>query len=149
MAHFPGAEATAAARATYRIGNTAASEAAAPGGMYIPRGPDGAPLPLAQRAVPGVGDVPLPLPEANGAPHSVLGGKLASDGTTVYRQTATFPGGTWPPLGEVDVPWGRVDWTDHGYLPGPPHPSPHIHEFSFDPVQKQWKIGPAKPFWRH
>ena len=88
--------------------------------------------------------MPLPLSKANGAPHSVLGGKLASDGVMVYRQTATFPGGTWPPLGEVDVAWGRVDWSDHGYLLGPPHPSPHIHEFNCDPVQKQWKIGPAK-----
>jgi len=131
------------------LGSPVAGEVAAPGGLYIPRAANGAPIPLAQRAVPGVGDVPLPLPEANGAPHSVLGGKLASDGLTLYRQTATFPGGTWPPLGEVDVPWGRVDWTDHGYLPGPPHPSPHIHEFNFDPVQKQWKIGPAKPFWGH
>ena len=65
------------------------------------------------------------------------------------RQTATFPGGTWPPLDGTDVPWGRVDWTDHGYLPGPPHPDPHIHEFYYDPVQKQWQIGPAKPFFGH
>lgn len=119
------------------------------GKVYIPTGSDGAPIPLLQRAVPGVGDVPLPLAEADGAPHTVLGGKVASDGETVYRQTATFPGGTWPPLDGTDVPWGRVDWTDHSYLPGPAHPDPHIHEFYFDPVQKQWQIGPAKPFWGH
>lgn len=118
-------------------------------GVYIPRGPDGAPIPLAQRSVPGVGDVPLPLPEAGGAPHTVLGGKLASDGQTTYRQTATFPGGTWPSLDGSDVPWGRVDWTDHGYLPGPAHPSPHIHEFRYNPAQRQWQSGPAKLFGGH
>lgn len=119
------------------------------GGVYIPSGPDGVPIPLQQRQVSGVGDVPLPLREAEGLPHTVLGGKLARDGETVYRQTATFPGGTWPPLDGQDVPWGRVDWTGHEYLPGPPHPSPHIHEFYYDPVNKHWKSTSAKPFWRH
>lgn len=146
----PGKDAGDAVGGARGIGNVGvAGETSAAGGAYIPRGPDGAPIPLPQRAVPGVGDVPLPLPEAEGAPHTVLGGKLASDGETVYRQSATFPGGTWPPLDGTDVPWGRVDWSDHGYLPGPPHPDPHIHEFSYDPVQKQWQIGPAKSFWEH
>ncbi|MBN3817276.1 adhesin, partial [Paraburkholderia sp. Se-20369] len=116
---------------------------------YIPRINDGTPIALPQRMVPGVGDVPSPLPEANGAPHTVLGGKVASDGVTVYRQTATFPGGAWPILDGTNVPWGRVDWTAHEYLPGPPHPDPHIHEFRYDPVQKQWQIGPAAPFYGH
>ena len=118
-------------------------------GYYIPRSSDGTPILLPQRAIPGVGDVPTPLPEADGAPHTVLGGKLASDGDTVYRQTATFPGGTWPSLDGGEVPWGRVDWTGHEYLPGPSHPDPHIHEFYYDPQQKQWQIGPAKPFFGH
>ncbi|MGA3944363.1 DUF637 domain-containing protein, partial [Ralstonia nicotianae] len=118
-------------------------------GVYIPQDANGTPVPLPQRTVAGIGDVPLPLPTADGAPHTVLGGKVASDGETVYRQSATFPGGTWPSLGGVDVPWGRVDWSDHGYLPGPPHPDPHIHEFYYDPVQKQWQISPAKPFFGH
>ncbi|WP_244115107.1 filamentous hemagglutinin N-terminal domain-containing protein [Burkholderia contaminans] len=116
---------------------------------YIPRINDGTPIALPQRMVPGVGDVPSPLAEANGAPHTVLGGKVASDGTTVYRQSATFPGGAWPILDGTNVPWGRVDWTAHEYLPGPPHPDPHIHEFRYDPVQKQWQIGPATPFYGH
>ncbi|WP_232443826.1 filamentous hemagglutinin N-terminal domain-containing protein [Burkholderia ubonensis] len=116
---------------------------------YIPQAIDGTPIALPQGMVPGVGDVPTPLPEANGAPHTVLGGKVASDGVTVYRQTATFPGGTWPLLDGMEVPWGRVDWTGHEYLPGPPHPDPHIHEFRYDPVQKQWQIGPATPFYGH
>ncbi|WGS45458.1 filamentous hemagglutinin N-terminal domain-containing protein [Burkholderia sp. JSH-S8] len=116
---------------------------------YIPRAIDGTPIALPQEMVPGVGDVPTPLSAANGAPHTVLGGKVASDGVTVYRQTATFPGGTWPLLNGMDVPWGRVDWTGHEYLPGLPHPDPHIHEFRYDPVQKQWQISPATPFYGH
>jgi hypothetical protein len=63
------------------------------GSVYIPRGSDGVPIPLPQRAIPGVGDVALPLVEAEGAPHTVLGGKLARDGETVYRLAATFPRG--------------------------------------------------------
>ena len=62
-------------------------------GYYIPRSSNGTLILLPQRAIPGVGDVPTPLPEADGAPHTILGGKLAIDGDTVYRQTATFPGG--------------------------------------------------------
>lgn len=31
---------------------------------------------------------------------------VAIDGVTVYRQTATFPGGTWPILDGTNVPWG-------------------------------------------
>ncbi|QOK90261.1 hypothetical protein HF908_01280 [Ralstonia pseudosolanacearum] len=120
------------------------------GGTYIPRSADGTPVPLPQRAVSGVGNVPLPLPEAEGAPHTVLGGKLARDGETTYRQTATFPTtGAWPQLDGAPVPWGRVDWTDHGYLPGVPHPNPHIHEFYYDTVQKQWQSSPAKSFFEH
>lgn len=135
------------ANATSTGGNSFADRSRQSG--YIPQAIDGTPIALPQGMVPGVGDVPTPLPEANGAPHTVLGGKVASDGVTVYRQTATFPGGTWPLLDGMEVPWGRVDWTGHEYLPGPPHPDPHIHEFRYDPVQKQWQIGPATPFYGH
>ncbi|WP_232463580.1 beta strand repeat-containing protein [Burkholderia ubonensis] len=135
------------ANATSTGGNSFADRSRQSG--YIPQAIDGTPIALPQGMVPGVGDVPTPLPEANGAPHTVLGGKVASDGVTVYRQTATFPGGTWPLLDGMEVPWGRVDWTGHEYLPGPLHPDPHIHEFRYDPVQKQWQIGPATPFYGH
>jgi hypothetical protein len=109
--------------------------------VYIPA------TPLPMKTVPGVGDVPLPLTEANGLPHSVLGGKVASDGVTVYRQSATFEVGTWPKPNGLDIPWGRVDWTDHPYLPGPAHPNPHIHEFYYDFKQGQWRTTAAKPYY--
>jgi len=102
--------------------------------------------PLATRSVPGFGDLPLPHPDAAG-PHTVLGARVGTDGTTVYRQTATFPESTWPKLDGMDVPFGRVDWTSHSYLPGPLHPEPHIHEFNYDFLNKQWKSGGAKPFF--
>jgi filamentous hemagglutinin len=135
------AKAGAAARVAEVAGTipVAASES----GQYVPS------VPLAMKKVPGVGDVPLRLPEAEGLPHSVLGEKLASDGRTVYRQTATFDGGTWPQANGLDVPWGRVDWTSHPYLPGPAHPNPHIHEFIYDFTQGQWRSTAAKPFFGH
>ena len=124
--------------------NSSPAEAlASESSVYVPN------TPLAMRKFPGVGDVPLRLPEAEGLPHSVLGSKLASDGKTVYRQSATFDGGTWPNPSGIDVPWGRVDWTSHPYLPGPAHPDPHIHEFVYDFKQGQWRSMPAKPFFGH
>ncbi|MBY0574289.1 MAG: hypothetical protein K2P84_11465, partial [Undibacterium sp.] len=111
--------------------------------VYIPT------TPLPMKTVAGVGDVPLLLTEANGLPHSVLGGKVASDGVTVYRQSATFEVGTWPKPNGLDIPWGRVDWTDHPYLPGPAHPNPHIHEFYYDFKQGQWRTTSAKPYYEN
>ena len=119
-----------------------------PTSVYIPRDENGNVIPLDMRQVPGVGDVPLPLPLAEG-PHTVLGGKVGADGITEYRQSATFPGGTWPPADGNEVPWGRVDWTSHPYLPGDPHPDPHIHVFYFDSEQGQWRSSGATPFYGH
>jgi RHS repeat-associated protein len=48
---------------------------------------------LPQQNVGGV-DIPTPLPEAMG-PHTTLGTRVGSDGIP-YRQSATFPGGTFP-----------------------------------------------------
>lgn len=95
----------------------------------------GNPVPLAEQVTRSGQRIPLPDPAAHG-PHTVIGSRLASDGETIYRQTATFGGESWPKLDGQDVPWGRVDWTAHEYLPGPPHPVPHIHEFHYDFVQK-------------
>jgi len=117
-------------------------------GHYIPLDAAGKPMPLAERITSSGQRIPLPDPMAQG-PHSVIGSRLASDGETIYRQTATFPGATWPKLDGQDVPWGRVDWTGHNYLPGPPHPVPHIHEYHFDPLQKAWFESSAKPFFSH
>jgi hypothetical protein len=40
------------------------------------------------------------------------------------------------------LPGVTDNWTGHDYLPGPAHPDPHIHEFYYDPIQKQWQIDP-------
>lgn len=34
-----------------------------------------------------------------------MGGKVSSETGEVYRQSATFPGGTWPNANGYDVPW--------------------------------------------
>jgi hypothetical protein len=125
--------------------------------VYIPmqQSPDGtqAPVRLPQQRINGE-DIPTPDPAANGAPHTTLGGRVGSDGRT-YRQSATFPGGSWPSADGKDVPWGRVDWTDHGRPQD--HPDPHMHEFNWqqDPNQRKddpapprgdWRSGPQRPF---
>jgi filamentous hemagglutinin len=95
----------------------------------------GAPISLEQTTIKGV-NIPLPLEIAEG-PHTVFfGGELATDGT-------------WPKPFGVEVPWGRVDWAAHEYLPGPHHPNPHIHEFVYDQLQKKWASESAKPFYGH
>jgi hypothetical protein len=108
---------------------------------YIPTDNAGNPIPLRQQRVNGQ-DIPLPDPNAQG-PHTVLGGKVGSDGS-VYRQSATFPEATWPKAKGQDVPWSRVDWADHGSPWN--HPNPHQHEFTYDFENKFWTTGPPKGF---
>jgi RHS repeat-associated protein len=106
-------------------------------GPYIPRDKDGNPIPLRQQRVNDT-DIPLPDPAAEGRPHTVLGGRVGKDGVT-YRQSATFPGGTWPPANGHDVPWSRVDWHDHG-RPWD-HSNPHQHVFEYDSSKGGWIAG--------
>ena len=82
--------------------------------------------------------VPLPDPDANGAPHTVIGERIGGDGVP-YRQTGTFPDGS-------DIPWSRRDWADHPYLPGEPHPNPHDHILIQDPKNPNiWDISVPSP----
>lgn len=53
-----------------------------------------------------------------------------------YRQSATFPEGTWPTANGKNVPWSEVHWGDHGTPEY--HVSPHQHEFIYDFVQRKW-----------
>jgi len=119
-----------------RSGNTGGLKAlnAAKGGMYIPK------TPLAQHKVGGW-DIPLPSPLAGNYPHTTLGGKIGSDGI-LYRQSATFTGGSWPLANGKIVPWSRVDWTTHGRPLV--HPNPHQHVFNFN--GKNWQYGKAVSF---
>jgi RHS repeat-associated protein len=105
--------------------------------FYMPRDEAGRGVPLAQQKLKNGTDVPLPLPEAQGRPHTVLGVRTGSDGEE-YRQSATFPSGTWPKANGQDVPWGRVDWSTHGRGD---HAFPHLHPFVFHP-SLGWVEGP-------
>jgi RHS repeat-associated protein len=111
---------------TRTIGNTSK-------GFYAPNSP------LPQQNVGGV-DIPTPLPQAQG-PHTVLGTRVGSDGIP-YRQSATFPGETFPKANGQNVPWSRVDWTNHGRGD---HLFPHQHPFLLQNNGK-WKIGSQMPF---
>jgi hypothetical protein len=99
--------------------------------IYIPENP------LAQQKVAGW-DIPLPDPIAGGAPHTTLGGKMGSDGV-LYRQSATFTGGSWPLANGEIVPWSRMDWTTHGRPLV--HPDPHQHIFNWNGTN--WEYGKA------
>jgi RHS repeat-associated protein len=105
--------------------------------FYMPRDEAGRGVPLAQQKLKNGTDMPLPLPEAGGRPHTVLGTKTGSDGAEC-RQSATFPAGTWPKANGQDVPWGRVDWSTHGRGD---HAFPHLHPFVFNPTLG-WVEGP-------
>ena len=91
-------------------------------GIYIPR------TVLNQQKVAGI-DIPLPNPHAGNFPHTTLGGKVGSDGI-LYRQSATFTGGSWPLAAGKIVPLSRVDWSSHGRLSI--HPNPHQHVYNFN-----------------
>ncbi|WP_241651962.1 RHS repeat-associated core domain-containing protein [Pseudoalteromonas phenolica] len=73
-------------------------------------------------------DIPLPLTEAEGRAHTVLGMRVGSDGN-IYRQSAQFPSNTWPKVNGKDVPMSEVHWSNHGRGD---HLSPHQHQFKFD-----------------
>ena len=109
--------------------------------VYIPRDSEGNPIPLKKQRINGQ-DIPLPDPAAEGRPHTVLGGKVSSETGEVYRQSATFPGGTWPSANGYDVPWSEVHWTDHGTLQF--HTNPHEHIFEYNPDKGGWiRKGPS------
>lgn len=103
--------------------------------VYIPSDSDGNPIPLNKQKVNGQ-DIPLPDPAAEGRPHTVLGGKVSSETGEIYRQSATFPGGTWPTVNGHDVPWSEVHWTDHGTPYH--HTNPHQHIFEYNPDKGGW-----------
>ena len=104
--------------------------------IYIPKDADGNPIPLAKQTVNGQ-DIPLPDPNATG-PHTVLGGKVSSETGEIYRQSATFPEGTWPPVNGQNVPWSEVHWTNHGRGD---HTNPHQHIFEYNPDKGGWIRG--------
>ncbi|WP_027296628.1 hypothetical protein [Robinsoniella sp. KNHs210] len=107
---------------------------------YIPRDADGNPIPLAKQRVNGQ-DIPLPDSNAQG-PHTVLGGKISSETGLPYRQSATFPEGTWPTANGQNVPWSEIHWGDHGKPAY--HVNPHQHQFIYDFVQRKWmRQGPT------
>jgi len=109
--------------------------------VYIPRDAEGNPIPFNKQTVNGQ-DIPLPDPAAEGRPHTVLGGKISSETGEVYRQSATFPGGTWPAVNGHDVPWSEVHWTDHGTPHH--HTNPHQHIFEYNPDKGGWvRKGPT------
>ncbi|MDE5907125.1 MAG: hypothetical protein K2H52_00005, partial [Lachnospiraceae bacterium] len=109
--------------------------------LYIPNDNEGNPIPLNKQRVNGQ-DIPLPDPAAEGRPHTVLGGKVSSETGEIYRQSATFPSGTWPTVNGHDVPWSEVHWTDHGTPYH--HTNPHQHIFEYNPDKGGWiRKGPT------
>lgn len=96
---------------------------------------EGNPIPLAKQRINNQ-DIPLPDPNAQG-PHTVLGGKISSETGLPYRQSATFPEGTWPTANGKNVPWSEVHWGDHGDPLH--HTNPHQHIFKYDFIQKFWE----------
>lgn len=106
-----------------------------PSSVYIPKDANGNPIPLAKQRVNGQ-DIPLPDPNAQG-PHTVLGGKVSSETGLPYRQSATFPSGTWPTANGYNVPWSEVHWGNHGDPLH--HTNPHQHIFKYDFEQKFWE----------
>ncbi|WP_231754897.1 RHS repeat domain-containing protein [Pseudarthrobacter sp. GA104] len=98
---------------------------------YIPRTASGEVVELSMNQPRGGIDVPLPDPRANGYAHTVLGGRYGSDGSGLYRQSATFTeAGNYTVYGGHPVPLGRIDWTTHNRPLQ--HAFPHIHGYHFD-----------------
>lgn len=94
-------------------------------------------------------------PNAQGRPHTVLGGKISSKTGKPYRQSATFSGETWPKANGSDVPWSEVHWGDHDrpLAVGPDgrlvdHPNPHEHIFNYDFDNHYWYREDPSPFYR-
>ena len=103
--------------------------------VYIPMDADGNPIPLNKQRITGQ-DIPLPDLEAQGRPHTVLGGKVSSETGEVYRQSATFSGGSWPTANGYEVPLSEVHWTNHGRAHV--HTNPHQHVFNYDFENRYW-----------
>lgn len=70
----------------------------------------------------------MPLKEAEGRAHTVLGGREGSD-DVIYRQSAEFPSNTWPKAKGQDVPVSEVYWHNHGRGD---LSNPYQHPFVFD-----------------
>lgn len=103
--------------------------------VYIPKDADGKPIPLNKQRINGQ-DIPLPDPATQGRPHTVLGGKISSETGEVYRQSATFNGGSWPTANGYEVPLSEVHWTNHGRADE--HTNPHQHVFIYDFDNRYW-----------
>lgn len=112
------------------------------GKIYIPKNDNGKAISLNKQRVNGQ-DIPLPDPQAKNLPHTVLGGKTSSKTGEVYRQSASFPGGTWPPANGYDVPWSEVHWSNHGRGD---HLNPHQHIFEYNLDKGGWVRGPQTYF---
>ena len=104
---------------------------------YIPRDENGNIIPLKRQMVNGR-DIPLPDPEAQGRPHTVLGGATSSKTGVDYRQSATFGGETWPSANGYDVPLYETHWYNHGRGD---HAIPHKHIFYYDSSDGGWQRG--------
>lgn len=111
--------------------------------VYIPMDTDGNPIPLRKQNINGQ-DIPLPDPNASG-PHTVLGGTVSSKTGEIYRQSATFPDGTWPTANGQNVPWSEVHWTDHGTPHH--HTNPHQHIFEYNPDKGGWYRNEPTPYY--
>ena len=110
---------------------------------YIPTDSSGNPIPLRVQTISGQ-DLPLPDPLAGTRAHTVIGGRVGSDGN-LYRQAAQFPvGRTQPSANGQSVPWSRIDWTNHG-RPWD-HPAPHHHPITYDWNNGYYVVEPPRPF---
>jgi RsiW-degrading membrane proteinase PrsW (M82 family) len=115
--------------------------------VYIPYDESGKPIPLERwpRGGKQGADMPKPLKDAIG-PHTVIGGKISGKTGEAYRQTAEFPGPSWPKVDGVDAPTHSTDWSDHGTPQH--HADPHVHGYYFDRDQRKWFKGPPQgTFW--
>lgn len=122
------------------------SSAGAARGYYIPKDAQGRPIPLSRQwqeigqAGKDATGIPRPDPRAEGAPHTVLGGRISAGSGQPYRQSATFTErGNDLTLRGFDesgallknaepVPPSRLDWGTHGRPLD--HANPHVHGYS-------------------
>ena len=126
-----------------KVGGECGSESGSSSNVYIPMDADGNPIPLRKQNINGQ-DIPLPDPNASG-PHTVLGGTVSSKTGEIYRQSATFPDGTWPTANGQNVPWSEVHWTDHGTPHH--HTNPHQHIFEYNPDKGGWYRNEPTPYY--
>lgn len=81
----------------------------------------------------------MPDPLAEGRPHIVIGGRISAETGEIYRQTATFTGGTWHL--PTDMMFLGVRFIglimDH-------HTNTHQHVFQYNPDRGGWvRMGPT------